>query len=128
MKSSSVAGMKVAFVARHLTLFAVLLTLSFTSDAASLPPAQQLAAEIASGQHAGIESFVMQVDGEIVGRTVAPTLEQRAPDLRSATKSITALLIGIAIDKGAIPSVQSKVMDLLPTRRTAFENDPRKAA
>jgi CubicO group peptidase (beta-lactamase class C family) len=95
---------------------------------ATLAPAEQIAAEVASGQHAGVESFIMQVDGNIVGRAVADTLERRPPDLRSATKSITALLIGIAIDKGAIPSVQSKVMDLLPMRRQVFEKDPRKAA
>lgn len=95
---------------------------------AVLEPAKQIAAEVEAGQHPGFESFILQVDGVVVGRAVDSTLEKRAPDLRSATKSITALLIGIAIDKGAIPSVQSKVMDLLPTRRTAFENDPRKAA
>ncbi|HEY5758123.1 MAG TPA: serine hydrolase [Steroidobacter sp.] len=125
MKSFSSAGLKVAFVA---TLFAALLAQSFVSNAESLPPAQELAAEIEAGQHVGVESFVMQVDGEVVARSVASTLNQRAPDLRSATKSVTALLIGIAIDKGAIPSVQSKVMDLLPARRSSFEKDPRKAA
>lgn len=95
---------------------------------ATLEPARQIAAEIDSGVHAGFESFIMQVDGVTVGRTVDSTLAKRPPDLRSATKSITALLIGIAIDRGAIPSVQAKVIDLLPTRRTAFESDPRKAA
>lgn len=95
---------------------------------ATLVPAQELAAEIEAGEHKGIEAFVMQVDGNVVGRSVAATLNQRAPDLRSATKSVTAILIGIAIDKGAIPSVQAKVMDLLPTRRATFEKDPRKAA
>lgn len=93
-----------------------------------LQPARQIAGEIDSGVHPGFESFIMQVDGVVVGRAVDSTLAKRAPDLRSATKSITALLIGIAIDKGAIPSVQSKVMDLLPSRRGAFEKDPRKAA
>jgi CubicO group peptidase (beta-lactamase class C family) len=96
--------------------------------AAPLTPALQIAAEFERGEHAGFESFIMKVDDEIVGRAVDPTLSKQAPDLRSATKSITALLIGIAIDQGRIPSVQAKVMDLLPTRRRAFEQDPRKAA
>lgn len=94
----------------------------------TLEPARQLAAEVERGDHAGLESFIMQIDGDTVGRAVAPALAKRPPDLRSATKSVTALLIGIAIDRGAIPSVKSKVMDLLPTRRPAFEADPRKAA
>jgi len=95
---------------------------------AALEPARQIAAEIDSGIHSGFESFIMQVDGVVVGRAVDAALSKRPPDLRSTTKSITALLIGIAIDRGAIPSVQSKVMDLLPSRRTVFEQDPRKAA
>ena len=94
----------------------------------TLEPAKQIAAEVDSGVHPGFESFIMQVDGHIVGRAVESTLSKRPPDLRSATKSITALLIGIAIDQGAIPSVQTKVMDLLPARRRIFEQDPRKAA
>jgi CubicO group peptidase (beta-lactamase class C family) len=109
-------------------LVVVLLGRSFAAHAESLAPAQEIAAEVESGQHAGFESFIMQVDGAVVGRTVDSTLAKRPPDLRSATKSITAILIGIAIDQGAIPSVQSKVMDLLPMRRTAFQEDPRKAA
>jgi CubicO group peptidase (beta-lactamase class C family) len=109
---------------------ALLLSLAAThvAIAAELAPAQQIAAEVESGQHKGFESFIMRVDGEIVGRSVSSQLSRQAPDLRSATKSITALLVGIAIDQGAIPSVQSKVMDLLPTRRRVFEQDPRKAA
>ena len=109
-----------------------LLTLALCSGIAhadaALEPAKQIAAEVDSGVHPGFESFIMQLDGVVVGRAVDSTLAKRPPDLRSATKSITAILIGIAIDKGAIPSVQSKVMDLLPSRRGVFENDPRKAA
>lgn len=99
-----------------------------TQADATLPPAKQIADEVDSGIHPGFESFIMQVDGRVVGRSVASTLSRRPPDLRSATKSITALLIGIAIDQGAIPSVKTKVMDLLPNHRSAFEQDPRKAA
>lgn len=110
------------------TIFAASLALGVVHAETTLAPAEQIAAEVKSGVHPGFESFIMQVDGKIVGREVASTLAKRPPDLRSATKSITALLIGIAIDRGAIPSVQAKVMDLLPTRRTTFEQDPRKAA
>lgn len=108
--------------------FAATLAIGVAHADATLAPAKQIADEVESGIHPGLESFIMQVDGEIVGRAVAPTLARRAPDLRSATKSITALLIGIAIDRGAIPSVQSKVMDLLPMRRQTFAQDSRKAA
>lgn len=108
--------------------FAASLALGVAHAEVTLEPAKQIASEVNSGVHSGFESFVMQVDGTIVGRAVAPTLSRQAPDLRSATKSITALLIGIAIDQGAIASVQAKVMDLLPARRRTFQQDPRKAA
>lgn len=111
-----------------IALFAASLSLGVAHADVTLAPAKQIATEVDSGVHPGFESFIMQVDGQIVGRAVDSTLSRRPPDLRSATKSVTALLIGIAIDQGAIPSVQAKVMDLLPARRRIFEQDPRKAA
>ena len=45
----------------------------------------------------------------------------RPPDLRSATKSITALLIGIAIDQGKIPeALYQAVAEIL---RELWENE-----
>jgi CubicO group peptidase (beta-lactamase class C family) len=91
-------------------------------------PAQQIAAEIQAGKHKGFESFVMRVDDQIVARTVVGSYRSnRPPDLRSATKSITALLIGIAVDQGKIPSVKEKVSALLPAHEETFAADPRKA-
>lgn len=100
-----------------------------TSVAADpLPPAQQIAAEIQAGKHEGFESFIMRVDDEIVARTVVGSYNSnRPPDLRSATKSITALLIGIAIDQGKIASVQEKASKLLPRHEETLLQDPRKA-
>jgi CubicO group peptidase (beta-lactamase class C family) len=93
-----------------------------------LAPAQQIAAEIQAGKHQGFESFVMRVDDQIVARTVVGSYRSnRPPDLRSATKSITALLVGIAIDQGKIPSVRTQVSTLLPAHEEMFANDARKA-
>jgi len=104
----------------------VVATAGHAEDA--LPPAQQLAAEIARGEHSGVEAFILQVEGQILARTVAPKLAKRPPDLRSATKSITSLLVGIALDRRELSSVETKVVDLLPARRAAFSKDARKAA
>jgi CubicO group peptidase (beta-lactamase class C family) len=49
-------------------------------------------------------------------------------DTRSATKSITDILVGIAIDEHALRGVQDRVLDLLPEHRRRILNpDPRKA-
>lgn len=99
-----------------------------SAHAEPLAPAQQIADEIEAGKHPGFESFIMRVDGEIVGRAVTATYRSnRPPDLRSATKSITALLIGIAIDQGKIPSVREKASTFLPAHEETFAKDPRKA-
>ena len=93
-----------------------------------LAPAQQLAAEIEAGKHKGFQSFIMRVDDEIVARAVTETYRSnRPPDLRSATKSITALLIGIAIDQGKIPSVREKVSAFLPAHEAVLVQDAKKA-
>jgi CubicO group peptidase (beta-lactamase class C family) len=50
-------------------------------------------------------------------------------DTRSATKSITDALIGIAIDEHKLSGVDAKILALLPERAKKIQNpDPRKAA
>lgn len=114
-----------------LRTLACVLTFGWLHSAASaepLAPAAQIAAEIQAGKHEGFESFIMRVDGQSVARTVLGSYNSnRPPDLRSATKSITALLIGIAIDQGKIPSVREKVSTLLPRHEETFLKDPKKA-
>lgn len=107
---------------------AMILVLASCGAAAELSPVAQLTSELERGDHPGIESFVMRTHGELVGRYVAPAIQSAPPDLRSATKSITALLIGIAIDRGEIPSVRARIADLLPQYRRTLLKDPAKAA
>jgi|GEM_PF-1336785 len=47
-------------------------------------------------------------------------------DLRSANKSITSILIGIAIDQGLITSVDDSVSDYFPEYQSIFEDSPDK--
>lgn len=52
---------------------------------------------------------------------------ERKQDLRSATKSFASALVGIAIDKGIVKSVDEKVLDFFP-EYASYENwDERKA-
>ncbi|KRC35053.1 MULTISPECIES: serine hydrolase [unclassified Lysobacter] len=46
-------------------------------------------------------------------------------DVRSATKSVTALLVGAAIDRGLLPGVQDRVYDRFPQFTARHEVDPR---
>ena len=90
--------------------------------------ASVLVDELTAGRHPGITSFLLEVDGLRLADFVAEKLERNGPDLRSATKSITALLVGIAIDRGEITSVDSRVVDLLPELAESWKGDDRKRA
>ena len=46
---------------------------------------------------------------------------------RSATKTITGMLVGIAIDHGLLPGVSAKVMDFFPDKQPVKNPDPRKS-
>lgn len=97
-------------------------------QARSVPAAVEIANELATGRTDGYQSFLMTVDGAEVARFIAPQLQSAPPDLRSATKSITALLVGIAIDRGEIKSIDTRIAELLPDYRDALQGDARKAA
>jgi len=65
--------------------------------------------------HAGRPVYEQYFDGD------ADTLR----DVRSATKSVTALLAGIAIDRGDLPGVEARVYDRFPAFSTTHAVDPR---
>lgn len=88
---------------------------------------QLLAAEIARGEHPGIEGIAAIRNGEVLAQGQTGKLGDKGLDIRSATKSVTALLVGIAIDRGAIASVQVPVIELLPEYAESLADDPRKA-
>jgi CubicO group peptidase (beta-lactamase class C family) len=87
-----------------------------------------LAGQIADGRHAGITSFHLFRDGRALAGYTSPAMRGASPDLRSATKSITALLVGIALQRKHIPSLGTRVATLLPAYRAELEKDSRKAA
>jgi len=47
-------------------------------------------------------------------------------DIRSCTKSIASILVGIAIDRGFLEGVDQKLMDFFPDYRRSADWDPRK--
>ncbi len=86
-----------------------------------------LAHEIGRGAHRGIEAVLVEHDGTRLVEAHAPGDQGSARDLRSVTKSVTALVVGIAIDRGLIRSVETPVADLLPEIAPVLRADPLKA-
>ncbi len=86
----------------------------------------ELASEIRAGAHAGINGFVFVREGKLEHAVAAASFARKPPDIRSATKSITALLVGIALDRGQLRSLDQRVIDLLPEYAEQLSGDSRK--
>jgi len=83
---------------------------------------------IRAGQFKKITSVVVAQRGSIVheayfGGADATTLL----DTRSATKTVTGMLVGIAIDKGKLSGVSSPILPFFPEKQPVQNPDPRKA-
>jgi len=104
---------------RAALLLALAAALPLTSPAApaALDPARitALEAAIATQDIKQVTSVLLLVDGQVAyegyfnGGT-ADTLN----DVRSASKSVTAMLVGAAIGDGSLPGVQARVYDYFP--------------
>jgi len=111
-------------------VFALAAALPLTAPAApaALDSARITALEsaIASQDIKQITSVLLLVDGQVAyegyfnGGT-AETLN----DVRSASKSVTAMLVGAAIGDGSLPGVQARVYDYFPAFTAGHSVDPR---
>ena len=71
---------------------------------------EQLAAKIDDGTYKNITSVIVIQHGQLVHEAYFNDgRRELLNDTRSATKSVTSLLVGAAIDRGSIPGVQAKV-------------------
>ncbi len=85
------------------------------NDGVETSTVEALYAEITEDQHKDLKGIVILRDGHLVSERyfngdTASTLH----DIRSATKSITALLMGIAIQRGLVHSVNDSIALYLP--------------
>lgn len=77
-------------------------------------------------QYPGIHSLLISKGNKLVYEHYFNNFTQDSlHDSRSSFKSITSLLIGIAIDKGLIKDINQKVSDFFP-ENLSFKNDPNK--
>jgi CubicO group peptidase (beta-lactamase class C family) len=87
-----------------------------------------LGGKIRDGSFQHIRSVLVLVEGRLVYEGYFDGADRETlHDIRSASKTVTSLLVGQAIDRGALPGVGAKIFDFFPERREASKNpDPRK--
>ncbi len=84
-------------------------------------------AKIADTSYKNISSIVVADHGKLVYEAYFNDGNRDLlNDVRSATKSVTALLAGAAIDRGLISGVDAKVYSFFPERQPVQHADPRK--
>jgi CubicO group peptidase (beta-lactamase class C family) len=83
---------------------------------------------IEDGTFQRITSVAVAVDGKLAYEAYFNGDERETQhDIRSASKTVTSMLIGLAIARGAISGVDAKVFSFFPERREKIKNpDPRK--
>ena len=90
---------------------------------------RSLAPAVRSGEFKKIGSVLIARHGKLAYEGYFDGDAATFRDTRSATKSITDVLIGIAIDEHKLSGVDAKVMALLPEHARRIQNpDPRKSA
>ena len=93
----------------------------------SLQKLQSMEAAIRAGDFKKIGSVVVARHGKLVYESYFDGDASTLRDTRSATKSITDVLLGIAIDEKKLSGVNARVLALLPERARKMQNpDPRK--
>lgn len=98
-------------------------------DAEGLAPEflESLEARIENGDYAAPDSLLIARNGKLVYERYWNGFERNEPhDLRSATKSLTSLLVGIAIDQGLLPGQDTPVLPRLSAYAPLANPDARK--
>jgi CubicO group peptidase (beta-lactamase class C family) len=99
------------------------------SDSGLIPEKlDALAGDIRAGKFVKIGSVLIARHGKLVYEQYFDGGADSLRDTRSATKSVTDMLVGITIDEHKLSGVDARVLDLLPDRKRRMRNpDPRKA-
>ena len=83
---------------------------------------------IAAGEFQKITSVAIARDGRLVyERYFAGADVETRHNTRSTTKTVTGMLVGIAIDRGLLSGVDAPVLPFFPDRQPLANPDPRKA-
>ena len=102
-------------------------TASLESAGISPEPLRAMEAAVRAGDFQKIGSVLVARHGKLVYETYFDGDANSLRDTRSATKSITDALIGIAIGERQLSGVEARVLQLLPEHARRLQNpDPRK--
>lgn len=110
--------------------FAAALALApFTAQAAdgvSTAKLETMSAAIKAGEFQKITSVLVSRHGKLVFEVYYDGDAETRRNTRSTTKTVTAMLAGAAIGRGALPGVQAPITPYLKGRPPAANPDPRK--
>jgi CubicO group peptidase (beta-lactamase class C family) len=102
-------------------------TASVESAGLAAKPLQDLETAVRAGEFKKIGSVLIARHGKLVYEAYFDGDANTLRDTRSATKSITDILIGIAIGEKKLTGVDARVLQLLPQHESRMQNpDPRK--
>jgi len=93
----------------------------------SVATLDKMEATVRSGEFKKIGSVLIARHGKLVYEAYFDGDAETLRDTRSATKSITGILVGIAIRDKKLPGMDARILDLLPEHARRLQNpDPRK--
>ncbi len=98
------------------------------ADAGALSRLDAMDTAIRAGTFKKVGSVLVSRGGELAFEKYYEGDATTLRDTRSASKSITSVLVGIAIDKGKVPGVGAKVTSYFGDKRPFANPDPRKDA
>lgn len=94
----------------------------------SAPKLAAMEAAIRAGEFKKITSVLLVRRGRLVYESYFGGADAATPlNTRSATKTVTSMLVGIAIDRGALSGVDAPVLPFFPELQPVANPDPRKA-
>ncbi|MEM8730106.1 MAG: serine hydrolase [Pseudomonadota bacterium] len=103
--------------------------------------AEKLGSAVAANELDGLHATVVMLDGERIAEAYFPGEDERwgrpiglvdhgpqtQHDLRSVTKSVVGLLYGIALSEGAVPPLDTPLLDLFPDYADLRDGSAREA-
>lgn len=91
-------------------------TTSAISAGLSGPTLSAMADSLRSGVFGDVTSVLFAKDGRLVYESYLSGSEATARNTRSATKTVTGMLVGVAVDRGLIPSADAPALRYLDER------------